>query len=309
MMKKTGERLKTTREAQNLTISEISLITKISPRILQSIEAGELDKLPARTFLRGFILTYSQQLKLDPKEILDLFYEELEMLEPKPEVKAELHEEDTDLDQASSGKSTNTHHDIIQHKEGPVSSNPQVWKWASFVGLGLLIVLTFSIKKVIDKYQREKQIEPIPVSTNEKSESINEFKSIPVEQKQSDDKSIEKETAQNEKDKESVAKTNQVATAQIENQAIDEPQISQTPAVSRLNQEIILEALDRIEVNMQMGARNIKLVLQPDEVYSFKSSDAVQLEFSDGGAVNIIVNGKDRGVPGDLGVPKKITLP
>ena len=32
-------------------------------------------------------------------------------------------------------------------------------------------------------------------------------------------------------------------------------------------------------------------------------------EFTDGGAVNVIVNGRDRGVPGTIGKPIKLTYP
>ena len=93
-MKKTGQRLRESREQQNLTISEVSLSTKINPRVLQAMEAGNLEKLPAISFLRGFIRTYAAYLKLDGTELLNLFSEELNE-KTEAEVAQEVPEETT----------------------------------------------------------------------------------------------------------------------------------------------------------------------------------------------------------------------
>ncbi|MES2964788.1 MAG: hypothetical protein V4760_12930, partial [Bdellovibrionota bacterium] len=49
--------------------------------------------------------------------------------------------------------------------------------------------------------------------------------------------------------------------------------------------------------------------LKADQVQSIKASRKVILNITDGGAVNLTVNGTDRGVPGDLGKPKRVELP
>ncbi len=49
--------------------------------------------------------------------------------------------------------------------------------------------------------------------------------------------------------------------------------------------------------------------MKGDQVQSIKASRKVILNISDGGAVNLTLNGADRGVPGDLGKPKRVELP
>lgn len=57
-----GERLKNIREAQNLSISEISEVTKIQKRYLEAIESGNLSALPRGPYTRGFIRQYCEFL-------------------------------------------------------------------------------------------------------------------------------------------------------------------------------------------------------------------------------------------------------
>lgn len=57
-----GERLKDIREAQRLTIAEISVITKIQKRYLEAIENGDLSQLPKGPYVRGFIRQYCEFL-------------------------------------------------------------------------------------------------------------------------------------------------------------------------------------------------------------------------------------------------------
>jgi cytoskeleton protein RodZ len=75
-------------------------------------------------------------------------------------------------------------------------------------------------------------------------------------------------------------------------------------------QEVLIEALDLVEVEAQVDGEPMKkLKLSGQEVQAIKAKKRVILRFSDGGAVNLVVNGKDRGVPGDLGKPLRVELP
>lgn len=57
-----GERLRNIREAQRLSIAEISVITKIQKRYLEAIENGDLSQLPRGPYVRGFIRQYCEFL-------------------------------------------------------------------------------------------------------------------------------------------------------------------------------------------------------------------------------------------------------
>ena len=79
----TAQILKENREKLGLSISEVAESTKISSRVLDAIERGDLDDLPALTFLRGFIRTYARHLKLDPEQVMQAFNEEMGEVSPR----------------------------------------------------------------------------------------------------------------------------------------------------------------------------------------------------------------------------------
>ena len=62
--------LKEKREIENLDINKISEETKINIKHLRALESGDFNNIPT-TYLRLFIKTYAQYLKLDYKQILN----------------------------------------------------------------------------------------------------------------------------------------------------------------------------------------------------------------------------------------------
>jgi hypothetical protein len=76
-----------------------------------------------------------------------------------------------------------------------------------------------------------------------------------------------------------------------------------------MKNEIILEALDKVEVKFQVGGETKRVSLGPQEVHTIRADEPLTLDLSDGGAVNIIFNGRDRGPAGDLGKPKTLKIP
>ncbi|MDX9731915.1 MAG: helix-turn-helix transcriptional regulator [Bdellovibrionales bacterium] len=90
------------------------------------------------------------------------------------------------------------------------------------------------------------------------------------------------------------------------------PVASPTPAAAAATRthEILIEALDQVEVEVTVdGQAPRTLKLRGDQVQSIKATRKAILKFSDGGTVNLIVNGVDRGIPGDLGKPVRVELP
>lgn len=86
-MSNIGELLKRTREEQGLSIHEVSLALKINSKILQAIEDGDKNHLPAKTFLRGFVRSYASYLHLDQKSTMDAFSSEYGSTLPKSNVR------------------------------------------------------------------------------------------------------------------------------------------------------------------------------------------------------------------------------
>lgn len=72
-----------------------------------------------------------------------------------------------------------------------------------------------------------------------------------------------------------------------------------------------MEALNQVKIRFSLndGQKWETIDLTADKVHTFRSKSNIQLEVSDGGAINIIINGRDRGVPGTIGKPIKLTYP
>jgi len=68
-----GHNLYTVRQKKGLSLEEISKTTKVSKEILQFIEKGNHEKLPADTFVIGFIKAYSDALSIDRDENVKLY--------------------------------------------------------------------------------------------------------------------------------------------------------------------------------------------------------------------------------------------
>src|SRR5205085_11580253 len=62
--------LRAGRAERKLSIDEVAKITKIQPRILEKIEAGQLEGLPAEVFVRGFVRSFARCVGLDETEAL-----------------------------------------------------------------------------------------------------------------------------------------------------------------------------------------------------------------------------------------------
>ena len=58
------------REAAGMSLEEAARQLKFAPRQLQALEAGELQRLPGGTFVRGMVRSYARLLHLDPEPLL-----------------------------------------------------------------------------------------------------------------------------------------------------------------------------------------------------------------------------------------------
>jgi len=58
------------REAAGMSLEEAARQLKFAPRQLQALEAGELERLPGGTFVRGMLRSYARLLRLDAEPLL-----------------------------------------------------------------------------------------------------------------------------------------------------------------------------------------------------------------------------------------------
>ncbi|MEO6774789.1 MAG: helix-turn-helix transcriptional regulator [Kofleriaceae bacterium] len=65
--------LRAGRAQRKLTLNDVARVTKIQPRILEKIEAGNLEGLPAEVFVRGFVKSFARCVGLDVGEAIERY--------------------------------------------------------------------------------------------------------------------------------------------------------------------------------------------------------------------------------------------
>lgn len=69
-----GSYLRREREAQHVSLQDISAATKIQLRFLKALEEDAYDQLPPAPFVVGFLRAYARCLALDPEEIVSVYH-------------------------------------------------------------------------------------------------------------------------------------------------------------------------------------------------------------------------------------------
>ena len=62
--------LRAGRAHRGMSLDDVAKVTKIQPRILERLEAGKFDGLPAEVFVRGFVRSFARCVGLDEREAL-----------------------------------------------------------------------------------------------------------------------------------------------------------------------------------------------------------------------------------------------
>ena len=347
-MKITGSILKEAREKQSLSISEVSMSTKINPKMISAIEEGREAQLPAKTFLKGFVRSYAIYLKLDVDHVMAALQQDL----------GENQQPAIDAAVAATAKRD-------EKVESPaISANPRILKGLAAGGVLFLLVMIVTVKGLVEKYEKEKAIDPVaqqeelkqnePAAVPETSESKEETPTAEAEKpaaeaaKPEETRAVETAAATPAAAAPEVKapETAPVAPAKpveavkpevkVESKPAPAPASAATPpaavaaaaptakpeikveptkpietAASGLkDNEIILEALDKVDITFAVNnGPAVRLSLQPAQVHTIKAKGQVAMDVSDGGAVNVILNGQDNGTLGDLGKPKKVKYP
>lgn len=348
-MKKVGELLRSEREKKGLSLHEIGLSLKINPKILKAIEDGDTTQLPAKTFLRGFIRSYAQYLKLNVEEVLELFSSEFGTT--KPEVPVVPSSDDANAATNASvstaatttgAPTTNANSKTVSannsHEElKPVDSKKSVDNLLMlFLGIGLLIFIALIINQT-NKYQKEKEtagtdIESgvvvlttttlIPVNNSQALSTSVTTTTLPANSGSSavsnnpsvvttttvstTSTTLKKATTITTTTLKPKPTTTTVAVATTA-ESTSANSSTTTTTLAQKSVEVIIEALNKVTIRYATSPGQWQTVeLEADQVHIFKSKTGIELEISDGGAVSVVVNGKDRGVQGVIGKPLKL---
>ncbi len=159
-MKITGQILKENREKRGITINEVALATKISSKALIAIEEGDVDRLPPKTFLRGFVLAYATYLKINTDTVLSTFYEEMGSTKPKPhlnEPEDSAAPQDAPRPAASSTQPSSPKKSQVKMDGEGIQIGTPSSKFFLLTGVALLIIAIIVIKRKMDSYNQEAQ--------------------------------------------------------------------------------------------------------------------------------------------------------
>lgn len=321
-MKTTGQLLKARREALKISLAEVSISTKITTRMLQAIEEGNMDKLPARPFLRGFVKSYAAYLKMDTDLVLKSFNEDMAALEPAPVLPPEAGAEP----EAAAAPMPKI--EVPEPKHATTGNlipegMSNLKKAGLAAGLVALMALILVVYQQVQKYEKESQVDTPPPTLSKieqpkeevpkkeaKAETLPAEDAQPAEAKTEAPPAVEVKPPEPKPEETTEVKAVETPKPVAEVTPPVAPPAAPPPAPVAATQEIIIEALDKVDITFRVNnGQQRKVSLGPDQVHTIKAVGAVAIEMSDGGAVNIIHNGRDLGVPGDLGRPKKIQLP
>ena len=75
VLQSVGHILRRARMARSMSIEDVSRQLRLSVQQIEAIEKEAFDKLPGRTFLRGFIRNYAHLVQLDPNPLLQMLPE------------------------------------------------------------------------------------------------------------------------------------------------------------------------------------------------------------------------------------------
>jgi cytoskeletal protein RodZ len=68
-----SERLKNSREARGLSLSQVAKDTNIGVKYLEALEAGDYQKLPGEVYAKSFLKAYTKYLGLKSEDFLESF--------------------------------------------------------------------------------------------------------------------------------------------------------------------------------------------------------------------------------------------
>lgn len=101
-----GQYLKHHRTQKGLTLQHLAHVTKISSKNLELLEDNELELLPNKIYIAGYVKNYAKVLSLDQNACIELLNKEYTKTEPSP-VAPEMEIEETVQESSQNDQSTN----------------------------------------------------------------------------------------------------------------------------------------------------------------------------------------------------------
>lgn len=308
-MKITGELLKSERINKNLSVQDVALSLKLSSKIINAIESGNLDQLPAKTFVRGFVKSYAQLLKLDAEQVLRQFQEEMGSTNPLPKVPPPM-------PVPANENNIKAPRPALKHTSQNYSNktpnlpnanlnveNPKKVVLMIAIAVGLVVVLVIT-NKIIDNFKAN----PVAISA-ENAEVNTEVSSTAAEANSSDLTSAV--SSDNSKPAELAATIESADASQAATPPKDDTPAEEGFAKSSGKPvEVLIEGKKDTEVfySKADSAKFVSLKISANQVQILRSKVGLYLKSADPAAVKISINGVEYGSGSSNNKPLKLAF-
>lgn len=326
-MKITGELLKSERTRKSLSVQDVAFALKLSPKIISAIEAGETESLPAKTFIRGFVKSYAQFLKIDVDQVMRQFQEEMGSTQPLPKnispvaQPVEVLHPKSQLEVSESERKKKPAQDkksISQNSSEQTNVLNQSKSGRSFIYIGFavfLVIAIVSINKIVDRYQKERVLDPQEISKVQPLAPAEQSTSTAVGTTPTSSPeavtavvvSGGANTSTSSQSHQSTIPTSTPAAATAANEVeIDD---GFEPSNGKPI-EIIVEAKKDTEILYARGntKKFSRLKLTAKQIQVIRSTNGLHIKADDGGSFQMMVNGVDKGMAGSNNKPVRLSF-
>ena len=305
-MKITGELLKSERINQGLSIQQVSLALKLSPKIITAIESGKSEDLPAKTFVRGFVKSYSEYLKMDPVVVLRQFQEEMGSTAPLPKTALPKPAEAPAEIRASRPAVRHTSQNYSHEKGAAAASikkqnleqkNTNNKILISLFAAAFLIIIII----LLNRFFTDSDVQ---MAASSGTQSQSDSTDIVIPTFDNVDPALVTQTSSS--DNSAAMKSGDLTTV-AENSAVQDNDL---PPSQGKPVELMFEPKKDIEIQYSKGnQKNFKILkLAANKLQVLRSQSGLHIKAADGGAFKIIVNGVDVGFAGQNNKPVKLSF-
>lgn len=174
-MKDIGNFLRERREASGISLIEVEKDLKIRKKYIQALEEGNIDAIPGKTYLIGYLRNYSKYLGIDDENIIQII-QTYKNLEKKKTVLKEAKEEKI----------------YLKRKDRSIFEKKKIFFPIKYVYLSSFILIIFIGLLLLSRSLREAQDFPVP------SPEIGNETGISVEEKADDISTLSEELIESE---------------------------------------------------------------------------------------------------------------
>lgn len=271
-MKRLGEFLRGERQARGISLQQIAADTRISMKMLQAIEEGDGEQLPAPVLIKGFLRAYAQRIGLDPEDVIVEYQDLIEEVGARHEAIEKFHQ-----------------------RLHPKSSKKK--SFALFIALGLMAGLALF-------WTHAGFVHRQPKTPAEGKSSL----SVEVGQKATIADSPS-EPSEKHSSEEATEAPEEIATEA--GTKIFQPDVRKAP-VELLPGPFVLrvEALERTWLRIIIdGSREREYLLQPGEQLTWMASSDLELLVGNAGGIRLFLNDNPLKLLGQSGEVVRLKLP